>query len=293
MKSLHRYFPVNDAQKSWGIYATCAGHSQTEPGAEFPSSNHPDEYYFTWDKGRILHEWQLCLIEQGKGVVEFHKRKHSVKSGSFILIPPGCWHRYRPLKSTGWTTLWIGFNGELATRLVKGAGFSSEGEVLDVSFLRHFHKLLLGTVTEALELGLDNPYTIAAKIPLLLALLSEKQNDFPNEATHSKCIHRAQTYIAEHATEIVDYEQLAEKMDIPYRTFRHLFTKETGSSPHQYQLSIRLARAQNLLRSTDMPIAQIAKTLGFNSTWYFAHFFHKRCYESPASYRKRTRIRLS
>jgi AraC-like DNA-binding protein len=292
MKPSHRYFPVNDAQKSWGLYATCAGHSKTPPGAAFPSPNHPDEYFFTWDKGRILHEWQLCLIEQGKGVVEFLQRKYTVKNGSFILMPPGCWHRYRPLKSTGWTTLWIGFDGELAARQVRGAGFSSEGEVLDVSHLRRFHKLLSETVTAAIEHGLDNPYTTAARISLLLALLSEEQNSATDETTRSKLVHRAQTYIAEHAAETVEYEQLAGQLGIPYRTFRYIFTRETGSSPHQYQLNIRLARAKNLLRSTDMPIVRIAETLGFNSTWYFAHFFRKRCRESPASYRKKTRIGL-
>jgi AraC-like DNA-binding protein len=36
-----------------------------------------------------------------------------------------------------------------------------------------------------------------------------------------------------------------------------------------------------------MPISEIAETLGFNSTWYFAHFFSKRTRTSPASYRKK------
>jgi AraC family transcriptional regulator len=87
----------------------------------------------------------------------------------------------------------------------------------------------------------------------------------------------------------VDFEQLASSLDIPYRTFRHVFGKETGTSPHQYQLEIRLARAKNLLRSTNMPISDIAETLGFNSTWYFSHFFQKRCRTSAAAYRKLSR----
>ena len=64
MNPSHKYFPVNDAQKAWGIYATCIGHSLTAPYAKFPSSIHPDEYFFTWDKGRILNEWQFILVEK-------------------------------------------------------------------------------------------------------------------------------------------------------------------------------------------------------------------------------------
>ena len=102
MNPSHKYFPVNDAQKAWGIYATCIGHSLTAPYAEFPSSIHPDEYFFTWDKGRILNEWQFILVEKGRGIAEFRQSRYSVNEGSLILIAPGCWHRYRPLKSTGW-----------------------------------------------------------------------------------------------------------------------------------------------------------------------------------------------
>ena len=65
--------------------------------------------------------------------------------------------------------------------------------------------------------------------------------------------------------------------------------KESGLSPLQYQIERKLIRAKNLLRSSDMPVKDIADSLGFNSTWYFAHFFQKHAKCSPASYRKQNR----
>lgn len=88
---------------------------------------------------------------------------------------------------------------------------------------------------------------------------------------------------------MIDFEALAQKVGLTYRSFRYLFVKESGLSPLQYQLERRLARAKNLLASSDMPVKDIAKTLGFNSSWYFAHFFRKHIHSSPASYRKRYR----
>ncbi len=287
MKSTHRYFPVNDTQRSWGLYATCVGHSVTEPGDTFPSSLHPDEYFFTWDKGRVLHEWQIILIECGRGTVEFRNRRHSAKEGSLIVLPPGCWHRYKPNRKTGWTTLWIGFGGDLATRLAGGAGFGRDGEVREVSHARRFHGLFADTVADILERGKDSVYSTAARIPSLIAALAEERNLESDGTSHQGLVHRAQSHIAEHASEIVDFALLAESLGVPYRTFRYLFSKETGSSPLQYQLDIRLARARNLLKSSDMPIAEIAKSLGFNSTWYFAHFFRQRVHLSAATYRKK------
>ena len=104
MKYSYKYFPVSDTQRKWGLYATCAGHSKTEPFAAFPSRAHPDEYFFTWEKGRVLGEWQIILLEGGSGTVEFRKRKFAVSQGSLIVLPLGCWHRYRPERKTGWTT---------------------------------------------------------------------------------------------------------------------------------------------------------------------------------------------
>jgi len=288
MITKHKYFPVNDVQRQWGIYATCVGHSQTNPGDDYPSSVHPDEYFFNWGQGRILHEWQLILLTQGHGTVEFRNRRHLAKEGSLIILPPGAWHRYRPSKRTGWTTFWIGFGGDLAARLVGGAGFNPEGEVRNIPHAKRFHRLMSDAVADILEHGLDNIYTAAARIPMLVAALIEEHRPDTEDISRATFIHRAQSYISAHATEVVDFERLAKSLNMPYRTFRHVFSKETGTSPLQYQLGIRLARAKNLLRSTDMPIEDIASALGFNSTWYFSHFFRKHASTSAATYRKRT-----
>ena len=287
MKSSYRYLPVNKAQKAWGLFATCVGHSTTGPNDEFPSRAHPDEYFFSWEHGRVLHEWQLILVERGGGAVEFRNRRHVVGENSLIVLPPGCWHRYRPDATTGWTTLWIGFGGDLADRLVGNLGFSPTGEVRDASHAIRFRRLFADTATDILEHGQYNVYSTAAQIPSLVAALIESGEPDTDPTLRQELIHRAQSYIAEHASETVDFSVLAESLGVTYRTFRYLFAKEVHASPLQYKLEIRLARAKNLLASSDMPIAEIARSLGFESTWYFAHFFQKRVNMSAATYRKK------
>jgi len=292
MQSQHKYFPVNDTQKAWGLYTTCVGHTTSAPGAEFPSRAHPDEYYFSWAVGRVLHEWQIIYIEQGKGTVEFKRRRFKVGEGSFIAIPPGCWHRYRPNKKTGWTTLWIGFGGDLAARLVGGAGFNTSGEVRDLYSTHRFHDLFLETVSDILEKGHDSVFAAAARIPMLIAALIEHPARGESRPPNIELVHKAQMHINEHAAETVDFEALANSLCVTYRSFRYLFTKATGMSPLQYQLNIRLARAMNLLKSSDMTIMEITKTLGFNSTWYFSHFFRRQTGLSAAAYRRRHELTM-
>ena len=290
MNASFRYYPVTPAQKEWGLYVTCVGHNTTPPGTVFPSTEHPDEYYFTWKVGRILHEWQIGLIEKGRGVVEFKGGRHKVEAGSLIAFPPECWHRHKPDPKTGWTTYWIGFGGDLADRLIGIAGFSSDGDVISFKNNVPILQLFAATVTDLLANANRNPFSAAASIPMLAAALLEapKGNQTSN-GTSTSAILKAQMHINEHLSETIDFEALAQKVGLTYRSFRYLFVKESGLSPLQYQLERRLARAKNLLASSDMPVRDIAETLGFNSTWYFTHFFQKHAKTSPAAYRKQHR----
>ena len=287
MNAPFRYYPVTPVQRKWGLFVTCVGHNTTQPGAVFPSPEHPDEYYFTWKVGRTLHEWQIILIEKGFGIVEFKNERRKVESGSLIVLPPGCWHRYKPDSKTGWTTYWIGFSGELADRMIGAAGFSSDGDVRPVRNNVPIIQLFAATVSDLLANANRNPFSAAASVPMLVAaILEAPKDDQSADDTSTSAILKAQIYITEHLSEIIDFEALAQRIGLTYRSFRYLFAKESGLSPLQYQLERRLARAKNLLASSDMPVKDIAETLGFNSTWYFTHFFQKHVKCSPIGYRK-------
>ena len=238
-----------------------------------------------WDNGRVLHEWQIILVESGGGIVEFHRRKFSVRKGSLIVLPPGCWHRYRPNADADWTTLWIGFGGDLADRLIGGAGFNPRGDVRDVPASCRFHALLADLVSDILESRRVGVYSAAARIPAVVAALLDGGDDEEPDSAASDTIHRAQEYMLEHCGETIDFEALSASLGMTYRSFRYMFAKETGTSPLQYQLNVKLARANALLKASDIPVAEIAETLGFNSTWYFSHFFKRHADVSAAEYR--------
>ena len=293
MSASFRYYPITPAQKSWGLYVTCIGHNTTPPGAVFPSPEHPNEYYFTWKIGRVLNEWQIILLEKGQGVVEFKSTRTKVGAGSLIVLQPGCWHRYRPDPKTGWTTFWIGFGGELADRLIGNAGFLKDGEIRFFENDSPIFQLFASTVTDLASDSEKTPFSAAAIIPMLVATLLEAPTDATAANKPTSPILKAQMYIAEHPSEAINFDALATEVGLSYRSFRYLFTKESGLSPLQYQLERRLVRAKNLLTSSDMPVKDIAETLGFNSTWYFAHFFQKHMNCSPASYRKNGRRNIS
>lgn len=293
MQRQYRYFPRSTAQETWGLFVSCAGRSRAEPGAEFPSRAHPDEYYFSWERGRVLHEWQFILIKEGRGELEFRHRHIALKPGMLLALPPRQWHRYRPDSATGWSTLFIGFGGDTAAKIMRGAGFSLEGDVRDLSTCAAARESFAATVAGLLDQGETRPFSAAAQLYALVATLTEEIPDGTSgmSARRQDIVHRAQAHLAEHCAEIVDCEALANALGVPYRTFRHLFTHACGVPPHRYQLLVRLKRAKRLLEYSNMPIAEISSALGFRSAWHFAHFFQRETGCSAMQYRQNRRAK--
>ena len=69
------------------------------------------------------------------------------------------------------------------------------------------------------------------------------------------------------------------------RSFRQLF----GMTPHQLLTERRVARARELLASTDLPVVEIALAVGFSSATSFSGLFRRHVGCAPAAYRRQTR----
>ena len=66
-----------------------------------------------------------------------------------------------------------------------------------------------------------------------------------------------------------------------------LFSRYTGSTIHQYILDVRISHAKKILLNTDLPLAEVAEQVGFNSNTYFSSYFRQVTGRSPAQFRKK------
>jgi AraC family carnitine catabolism transcriptional activator len=82
---------------------------------------------------------------------------------------------------------------------------------------------------------------------------------------------------------------VAAQYGLSERGLYRIFREQLGVSPKNFYLNLRLQRARDLLRQSDMPIAEIAAATGFNSGSRFSQVFRKFFGESPTSARKRPR----
>lgn len=80
-------------------------------------------------------------------------------------------------------------------------------------------------------------------------------------------------------------EILAGQLSMSARHLTRQFRCLTGMSVHERLESFRMERAAHLLRSTDIPIATVARAVGIGNAAYFARRFHQRFELLPKAYR--------
>jgi len=64
------------------------------------------------------------------------------------------------------------------------------------------------------------------------------------------------------------------------------FKAAVGQSPHQYVLARRIERAKELLRNTEMPIIDVALSVGFSSQSHLSHWMIRHSGVPPGVYRR-------
>jgi AraC family transcriptional regulator len=97
---------------------------------------------------------------------------------------------------------------------------------------------------------------------------------------------RVMEYIEEHLDGNLSLEAMAAEVEISPVYLARAFKTAIGQSPHRYVLGRRIDRAKELLRNTDIPVVDVALSVGFSSQSHLSHWFQRYVGVSPAAYRQ-------
>lgn len=96
-------------------------------------------------------------------------------------------------------------------------------------------------------------------------------------------------YIKKHYADHVSLESLAESAHVSKSECLRCFKSSLQTAPYQYLTEFRLSKAAELLINTDIPIGEIAESVGFSQTSHFGKCFREKTGVSPSEYRKRNK----
>ena len=118
--------------------------------------------------------------------------------------------------------------------------------------------------------------------------MQEKQNSYNFESYNkSYVVRRIITYLDENYASKISLDKIAQNMYLSPVYISKIFKEETGESPINYLIKIRLEKARDILVSGEGgSIKAIANSVGYDDVYHFSKLFKKHYGISPLYYRK-------
>lgn len=233
------------------------------------------------DRGAAQAIFILVTDGAGWGVVD--GERHQLSSGQVLAIPAGVAHEYGADASHPWTIWWMHITGPDVPHLLQAARLSASRPVVTV---REPHRAaaLIERALERLERDDSVPSMIGASGAAwhFLALLSADQ---VSGRAHLDPVQVALDYLQAQVGRRVAVTELAALVGLSQSRLSEVFRAATGTSVLAHQTRLRMARARELLDTSDMAVGAVARAVGYDDAYYFSRHFRRVHGQSPSQYR--------
>ncbi|MDF2256076.1 GlxA family transcriptional regulator [Streptantibioticus ferralitis] len=103
-------------------------------------------------------------------------------------------------------------------------------------------------------------------------------------------IRAAQEWVLGNLEHPLPVTELARRASMSPRNFARVFRREVGTTPGQYVERMRIARARELLETTELPVSHVARRCGFAAAETFLRSFNRAVGLTPGEYRQRFQV---
>ncbi|MFV0290081.1 MAG: AraC family transcriptional regulator [Mangrovibacterium sp.] len=277
MNDFFKYLNPSQEDKNWGMHLAVFGKYTSHPNQAYPQPNHPNEYFFSWEKGRTLNEYQIILITQGEGTIETQKGTFFIETGSILIIRKNEWHRYQPNPQTGWVELFVGFNGILADHFLRKTQVLKGQTVINCGFSELIYQTYSRLFNIASKEFPGSQHVASSCIIELLANIAswEKQKQFTNKPIE-QIIEHTKLLMRENIYGEINLEQIANNHHVTYSYLRRMFKDYTGIAPHKYFIDMKIIHSKELLITSNLTVKEVSYRMGFSSEHYFSRLFKQK-----------------
>jgi len=98
-------------------------------------------------------------------------------------------------------------------------------------------------------------------------------------------VSRARLRLEEDPSGLPVVNEMIEEFDVSRTHFFRIFKEQTGQSPYKYHLQLKIRRAGEMLRDSNLTVKQISLALGFRNPYHFSKLFRTKTGTSPRQYR--------
>ncbi|MEG2786926.1 MAG: response regulator [Romboutsia sp.] len=100
-------------------------------------------------------------------------------------------------------------------------------------------------------------------------------SNYNEDTKYSKAVNKAIEYINENYKEHISLQDISSYVYLSHEYFSRLFKDEVGENFSSYLTNYRMKKAEKLLKTTDMKIAQVSIEVGYPNASYFSKSYKK------------------
>ena len=149
----------------------------------------------------------------------------------------------------------------------------------------------MGLLVDQLAAELSSPTMLSAEAAdslgrlMLVRLARHRRDATRSHGLTPKVLARLRDYVAEHLSERILVADLARQAGLPPNRFACCHSRQTGQSPHQFVLALRLEHAAAMLRQPAPSVADVAHACGFANQQHLSNAMRRHLGTTPGRYR--------
>lgn len=229
----------------------------------------------------------VIICVSGVGWCEMAGAWHRIRSGEVLIIPPNTPHLYRADADQPWTIWWMHVTGEDVTYLLEAIALQPEQPVATIADSSR----VVGLIERVVD-ALERDETISSLIKAsaagwdLLGMLAAERDS--RGVGDNEPIRWAQDYLRQNLATPIMVPELARRAGLSASHFSARFRDSTGYSVIEYLKRLRMARARQLLITSNHSIAGIGSIVGYTDPFYFSRHFKTVNGVNPTQFRAQT-----
>ena len=235
-----------------------------------------------------INSYDFLFITEGGGIYKSHNTTQEIKVGSICIIKSGEKIEFIPTIGKKTSYYHISVVCLQYTLFLEKIDLFQNSSIANIGQNVVIENIFSNMIQILKENKSGSEAVLNTSLFLALSIANYKLlNCHEKEDPNIEKINTAVEILRHDTTTKISPEEVAERIGISYSLFRRIFKETMGTSPAQYQMNIRLKKAQELLTTTNYSIAKIGMTLGFSDTAQFSTFFRKRQNMTPREYRNK------
>ncbi len=244
----------------------------------------------------VRPDYHVHFILSGKGTYEVNGKSYHLHRGQIFVTYPDTLVYYHADPEDPWYYTWVSFSGTKSSLYLEKAGITAEEPIRDCYLEPEDFMAFTNKILERHELTIINELMRNSLLYEILTLLVDSQNRYLT-ANHKPIVpDYSAAYYVDHAVRYIhdNYAKIrvsdvASYIGITRSYLTHMFQQKLQLSPQKYILNYRLEQGSLLLRTTDLPIQEIAARIGYENPLTFSKMFKNAYGRSPKNYRDQLR----